>query len=460
MTTEFLAGQLHSDDPALSVTAAWVIRRKITAPQLPNTVVPRERVETLLTGLMDQHRILFIYASAGAGKTTAILQSARRLARPLVWLDLDNTDVATGRLLVYLEAALALQVPTVAGVATSALAAQLPHAEVAGLLAEAVGDTGVLIVLDDVERLAAAPEALEVIAAFARYLPASARIVIASRTELPFGSSLGSSPWVAAVGEEDLALTVDEATDALVATGRPDIDPVDAIVETGGWMTGVLFEAWRATDHVIGLGGEADPLHGYLATQILDQLDVADADFLIRTAVLPEVTTAHAEALGVANASERMHSLAARRLPVSWHCGATVMRCHPRLREFLLKRLARRSEHEQRELYRAHGRLLMSQNHDEEAVQQYLEVGCLEDALKIIEPVLERVIERTDFGLAQRWLTALSPVRDEQDVSPAPAERVTRSASDGMRRVINPTKMPPHQYNSEFRAQRPVWSQI
>ena len=42
-------------------------------------------------------------------------------------------------------------------------------------------------------------------------------------------------------------------------------------------MTGVLFEAWRASDHVIGLGGEADPLHGYLATEILDQLAPADA---------------------------------------------------------------------------------------------------------------------------------------------------------------------------------------
>ena len=52
------------------------------------------------------------------------------------------------------------------------------------------------------------------------------------------------------------------------------------------------------------------------------------------------------------------------------------MRCHPRFREFLLKRLARRSEAEQRELYRAHARLLIGQNHDEEAVEEYLEAGC------------------------------------------------------------------------------------
>jgi len=406
----------------LTDSSLRVIRRKIMVPPLADSVVPRKRVDALLTGLLDQHRLVFIYASAGAGKTTAIVQAARRLQRPLVWLDLDATDAATGRLLTYLEAALAVQVPEAADVATSALAAHLPHAEVAGLLAEAIGDVPVLIVIDDAERLVAAPDALEVLTSFARYLPPFARLVVCSRTELPFRSSVGLLPWVAAVGEEDLALTVDEAAAALAAAGREDIDPVDAVVDTGGWMTGVLFEAWEAVDHVIGLGGEADPLHGYLATEILGQLAADDADFLVSTAVLTEVTVPKAEALGLAGASARMHSLAGARLPVSWLCHGEVLRCHPRFREFLLKRLHRRGEHEQRQLYRAHARLLLSEGHDEEAVEEYLKVGCPEDALTIVRPVLERVIERTDFALAERWLAALAPARPPDDIELAASE--------------------------------------
>ena len=344
------------------------------------------------------------------------------MQRPLVWLDLDSTDAATGRLLTYLEAALARQVPEAAGVATSALAAHLPHAEVAGLLAEAIGDVPVLIVLDDAERLAGAPDALEVLASFARYLPPFARLLVASRTELPFRSSVGTLPWAAAVGEEDLALTVDEAAEALAVRGRSDIDPVDAVVETGGWMTGVLFEAWEAADHVIGLGGEADPLHGYLATEILGQLAEEDAEFLISTAVLTEVTVPRAEALGLASASARMHSLAGARLPVSWLGHSASMRCHPRFREFLLKRLDRRGEAEQRVIYRAHARLLLSEGHDEEAVEEYLRAGCADDALQIVRPVLERVIERTDFAQAERWLQALAPARPPGDISLAASE--------------------------------------
>ncbi|MCU1607845.1 MAG: transcriptional activator domain protein [Modestobacter sp.] len=420
--TEDIAPARRPAAAEIAQRPSWIIRRKIVPPPLPESVVPRRRLETLLAGLLEQHRLVFVYASAGAGKTTALVQAAARLQRPLVWLDLDATDVATGRLLVYLEAALAVAVPEVAGVASSALAAQLPHAEVAGLLAEAVGDRSLLVVLDDAERLAAAPEALEVLAAFARYLPATARLVIASRAELSFPTSVGAFPWVGAIGEEDLALTVDEATDALAAAGRADVDPVDAIVETGGWMTGVLFEAWRAPEHVIGLGGEADPLHGYLATEILGQLSPADGDFLIRTAVLPEVTAAACEALGLPDAAARLHSLSRRRLPVSWHQGGTVMRAHPRFREFLLRRLDRWPEAEQRALHRAHAGLLSREHHDEEAVQEFLGAGCLAEALEVVHPVLERVIERTDFGLAEQWLTALAPVRRDDDVSLAAAE--------------------------------------
>lgn len=403
-------------------TKPWVIRRKIVPPSLADTVVPRQRLEALLMGLIDQHRLVFVYASAGAGKTTAILQAARRLQRQLVWLDVDTTDNATGRLLVYLEAALGLQVPQVVGVATSALSAQIPHAEVAGLLAESIGEASVLIVLDDVERLVASSEALDVIASFARYLPPTARLVMASRTQLPFSSSFGEAPWVAAVGEEDMALTVDEATEALAASGRTDIDPVDALVETGGWVTGVLFEAWRASDHVIGLGGEADPLHGYLATEILGQLAPDNAEFLVSTAVLEEVTVTTAEALGLGRVPELMHSLRGLRLPVSWHHDGSTMRCHPRFREFLLRQLERRSEEEQRQLRRAYARLLVSENLLEEAVEEYFAAGSADEALKIVQPVLERVIERADFVLAQRWLDALALVRTDDDVLLAPSE--------------------------------------
>ncbi|MEU1595103.1 BTAD domain-containing putative transcriptional regulator [Streptomyces sp. NPDC005708] len=391
-----------------------VIQRKIIPPSIAPEVVRRPRLEELLVRLIQRHQVVCVFATAGAGKTTALLQAAQRTGRPLAWLTADDTDTATGRLLTYLEAALVGPVPAVDGVATSALAARLSHGEVAGLLADAVGEAPVLLVIDDVERLAESPQALMVLSAFAQYTPDSMRLVLISRTELPFHSNAGASlPWVVAVGEDDLAFTVDEAAAALTSAGRPDIDPAQAIEVTGGWVTGVMFEAWSSADHVIGIGGEADPLHGYLAVQILDQLGEDERDFLIATAILDEVTAPAAEALGLSRAAQRLHQLRRRRLPVSWEREGHLMRAHPRFREYLLECLQRRGEDELRELRRAHGRLLIQQRHHEEAIEELLRAGALEEAASVAERVLEHIIERTDFALAKRWLYALEPVREQ-----------------------------------------------
>ena len=206
------------------------------------------------------------------------------------------------------------------------------------------------------------------------------------------------------------------------AAGGTDIDPVDALVETGGWVTGVMFEAWRANDHVIGLGGEADPLHGYLATQILGPAGTGRRILPGPDQPVDRGHLARAESLGIAQASARLHSLAGQRLPVSWRDGGLVMRCHPRFREFLLKLLSREDEDDQLALRRAHGRLLVAEGHDEEAVVEYLGAGCLAEAYSVILPVLDRVIERTDFALAEEWLRMLEPVRPADDITLASAE--------------------------------------
>jgi ATP/maltotriose-dependent transcriptional regulator MalT len=105
------------------------------------------------------------------------VQAARAIERPVAWLTLDATDAAPGRLVTYLEAALTRCAPQVRGVGTGALARRIAHAEAAGLLAEAVGTSPVLLVIDELERLAEAPEALAALGGLLRYAPPSMRIV-------------------------------------------------------------------------------------------------------------------------------------------------------------------------------------------------------------------------------------------------------------------------------------------
>lgn len=397
-----------------------VIQGKLTVPPLPEPRVQRPRLERRIATLVEQNRLVVVSATAGAGKTTAVVGAAGLLARPVVWLTLDASDAAPGRLVTYLEAALARRLSAVTDTGTRALAAGIPHAEAAGLLAEAVGEAPVVLVLDELERLAEAREPWAVIEAVTRYAPGGVRLVLISRRAIPpkLWALLPASA-IAALGEADLAFTPAEAADALAQLGHAEIDAASAVEASGGWVTGVLFEVWRSAGHLSGVGGEADPLHGYLSAHILGELDPEDRDFLVTTSLLDEVSAPRAEALGVAQAAERLAALRAARLPVSWSSDARVLRCHSRFREYLLARLERRGSEPERTLRLAHGRLLAAEGRDEDATEEFLSAGAPEAALPTAERAILAVIQRLDFAVAARWLDGLS------EIAPGPATALT-----------------------------------
>jgi DNA-binding SARP family transcriptional activator len=376
-------------------------------PALPRVHVARPRLQRLLAELIEEYPVVWLCASAGAGKTTAVLEHLASTRVPVAWLAVDRTDAAPGRLLTYLEAALERQVPAVAGVATEALSVGIAHPEAAGLLAEAVGESSLVLVIDDLERLAEAAESLEVISALIRYAAPAMRVVLISRREI--GLDLGSTaslPRVAAVEEGDLAFTADEATEALRQAGSEGLEAESALEATGGWVAGVLFEAWRSRDHIAGIGGEADPLHGYLGSQILDQLPPEEREFLISVSVLDHVTAARAEALGIEDAGARLAALRARRLPVTWEASGRSLRCHPRFREYLRSRLDEWDAPRARELRRRSALLFAREGHHEEAVEELLALGLVEEAQPSVERAIGTLIDRLDLAAADRWLDA------------------------------------------------------
>src|SRR6478672_1703968 len=197
---------------APSVERPRVIRRKIIVPDTPVGAVTRERLDGLLCRLVDARRVVAVTATAGAGKSVAVAHASRRFNRPVAWLSVDATDAAPGRLVTYLEEALAQQLPSVRGIATGALAAGVPHAEAAGLLVDAAADAEVVFVLDDLERLHGSPPGWEVIGSVVRYGPPSMRLILISRRALGasvLSPALGAE--LARVGDADLAFTVEEA---------------------------------------------------------------------------------------------------------------------------------------------------------------------------------------------------------------------------------------------------------
>ena len=396
----------------LGAAATLVIQQKLEVPPLSETRVARPRVESRLASLIESHRVVAVLATAGAGKTTAVAAAVELLNRPVAWLTLDTPDVAQGRLLTYLEASLARVAPEVRGVVAHALSAGLGHVEAAGLLADAVGDQRIVLVLDDMERLGEAREPWELIDSLLRHGHSSLRAVLVSRRDVPHGLSAlrPSTGAMAAIGDGDLTFTAGEAAEALAEVGKGEADAASAVEATGGWVTGVLFEAWRSAEHVPGMGGEADPLHGYLSAQMLAELPPEDRDFLIETAVLHDVSPARAAAIGRADAGERLASLRAAHLPVAWAKSSLTMRCHRRFHEYLIALLERLPPEKVQALRLAHGRLLAEEGLHEEATEELLRADAPEEAFRSARRAIFAVIERVDYSTAERWIATLEPV--------------------------------------------------
>jgi DNA-binding SARP family transcriptional activator len=389
--------------------AARVIKAKIS-PSLTGGWVTRARPEALLAEAVESRRVVVIAATAGSGKTTLVAATMQRIDRPVAWLTLDWTDAAPGRLVTYLEAALAVAVPRAEGVARDALAARIPHSEAAGLLAEAVAGERLVLVVDELERLGEETQAWAVIEALLRHAPDDMRFVLCSRRPVP-ASVLPRHPGqVAGVGDEVLALTVEEAASVLASQGIPGIDPVAAVDATGGWVTGVLFEAWRSRDQASGL---EDPLYGYLSAHILGNLTTEDREFLIATSPLGEITAARADALGLPNAGARLASLRAARIPATWKHAGLTLRCHARFREYLQSCLESWDARRLHALRLAHGRLLAAEGHPEEATEVLLRAGAAAEALEPAATAIFGVIDRLDFLQARRWLDALAEAEPE-----------------------------------------------
>lgn len=397
--------------PAETGSVGAFIQTKLRPPLVPDTIVRRRRVEALLQDLISRKQLVVLCAAPGSGKTMAVAATFARLRRPVAWLTLDSSETTPGRLVTYLGAAVARVVPKADGAVSSALSSGLSHPEAAGLLAESVAGSGLVLVVDNVERLRRSAAVWQTLELLLLYLPADATAVLLSRHELP--TDLFRHPGhdlVALVDDGVLAFTAEEAALALASHGLEGNNAQALVDATGGWITGVLFGTNGSVTPATGLGGETEPLYEYLSSQILEQLEESDRRFLIATSLLDEVDADHAAALGFDDSAERLYSLRTVHLPIVWHSTHLRMRVHPCFQEYLRERLERMDRKALRELHLAHARLLVDDGRDEEAVEAFIRAGVPEAALDLAMRAIRSVVDRLDVDIAERWVSALAPV--------------------------------------------------
>jgi LuxR family maltose regulon positive regulatory protein len=282
---------------------------KLIAPQLPSTLVNRERLLTELN-VTPAHRLVLLSASAGFGKTTLLSAWVRQCKSLVAWLALDGQDDDPIRFWAYVIAALR-KAGLPVGEAMLALLQAPQRLELAGALTTLINELTALeretvLILDDyhVIREQTIHESLQFLL---DHLPACLHLCIASRIDPPLAlSRLRGRGQLVEIRDTDLRLRDEETARFLtqvmkLALSQEDIQHLET--RTEGWIAGLQLVALSLRRHadvpdfIRTFTGSQRFIFDYVQEEILASLPELQQRFLLETAVLDRMNAAVCQAL-------------------------------------------------------------------------------------------------------------------------------------------------------------------
>lgn len=326
----------------------------------PAWYLHRQRLDALLERLAEPDaRILALWDTAGAGKTTAMAGWARELVatgRHVTWLAAADLRTPTGPAEFRRRLLGLVTDPDAADGAEFVFIDDLPGntGNLAGLLSDLAGS------------------------------PAGVRLVISGRHRPGAGlATLEASGVLIACADDALAFTLPEILQ-LAEHHQIDLPAQDAAVlwrHTGGWATGVaLALTWRRTDGVAGdlqhFDGDIPAVADYLATEVVAGLVPGDREVLLQSALGEVVPLELAVAVSHrSDAGEVLERLARRRTLITREhdaAGPSAYRYHPLLLSYLHAEAQRHDAGAATDRHRLASRWYSARSHGTAAVEQAL----------------------------------------------------------------------------------------
>ncbi|MBZ0300668.1 MAG: AAA family ATPase, partial [Anaerolineae bacterium] len=277
----------------------------------PNQVARPRLIERLQAGLEQSHRLTLVSAPAGFGKTTLVSAWLNRSDHPVVWLSLDEADNDPIHFLSYLIAAFQNAQPDLGRMAQTLLQSpQMPplnHLMTLLLNDLAVGDSPLVLVLDDYQVISA-PPVHDLLTFFVEHQPPTVHLVLTTREDPPLPlPRLRARGQVTDIRERDLRFTPDEAAAFLNQTINLSLDPaVIAALEarTEGWVAGLQLASLAVQENpdqagafVSAFTGDDRYVMAYLMAELLERHPDAIRAFLRETALLDRLTASLCDAL-------------------------------------------------------------------------------------------------------------------------------------------------------------------
>lgn len=349
-------------------------------PRLGTKHIRRKRVEEKLAAL-GQYRFAYIYAPAGYGKTTAIIDYILREKKQYAWFSIEEQDNDSSVFWSYISTSIA-QCTGSEDIANISTSDDLVLSNImVELLINAINTSPVefVLVLDDYHFIynTAIRSSVEY---FVKYMPKNVNLIVASRKG---PEQVVEALCIKGVGfcisAEDLAFSNESTREFFLQKGfqlsEEEIHGIEACTE--GWPAGLAAAAFyinHNAESCISLGnmiGKNKSISFFLRSEVFECWPEEVKNFLVKTSFLDKFSGPLCRAVtGNESSEEVLETLYLRNsFIVALDAEHQWFRYHNLFQEFLLARLRQMGESEMRRLY-----LL--------AANCFLEQGFLEDALK------------------------------------------------------------------------------
>lgn len=388
---------------------------KLTRPH-PDRIFPRTRLFDLLDRTRAAHRVVWVSAPGGAGKTSLAASYLGARGLPVLWYQVDSGDGDVASFFYFMGLAVRQAAPR----RRKAMPVLTPEylGDVATFTRNFFREAyrhlprNVVVVLDNYQD---APEdcALhDVLRVAMGEVPEGMNLLALSRMEPPSVlARLRLFEHAACLDSNTMQLTLEE-TEGISALriGEHALDP-DALAalheRAQGWAAGVVLLLEQA-----GSAGAAEIsklptgqklLFDYFAGEVLSRNEPLVREFLLKTALFPKVSAASARSLtGIAHAGAILEDLTGRNYFTVRHPGpeGDTYQYHPLFRDFLLSMAEQAFGRDQLAcLQEAAGRILI------EAGQESEGMGLL-IAAKTWPSVIQQIRQQAPIQLRiGRWQT-------------------------------------------------------
>ena len=406
-----------------------LVRSKLLIPSAAGLLHRPRLHQTIERGLRS--KLTIVSAPAGYGKTSALVDFARKSPVPVCWYTADERDRDLGAFVEYLIAAIREQFPAFGRHGQAASLSRIddliqdPTSIVADLTNDMIEiSTHFVIVVDNYETLDGAFGIRTFVHRLLEALPSNCHVMLGSRTlpDVPV-TRLVARRQLIGLTDQELRFAPQEVRDLLessqIAVSEGQAEAIAA--QSEGWITGILLLAGllRQETEAILVDQEraSAETYDYLVREVFVRQPPDIQHFLLTSSVLREMSSRLCrEVLGISEPDDFLAELERRNLFITrfGKGRAATYRYHNLFRDFLHKRLRRHELARCDKLHRRAAKWFERDNDVEEAVYHYLTVGIYSEATVLMERTALEWFTRGRIETLQRWAESLSEeVKDQ-----------------------------------------------